>query len=76
MRFIMRGAAMNTISLDFDKLLGFKLTLRALQAMQPGAGQATDEQGGANRDIEMCSAILRSRIGIKAPTGLRYRRTN
>lgn len=62
---------MSNIALDFDKLLGFKVTWRALQAMHIEAGyQGQSEDNAAGR----YSAILRSRIGVKAPAGLRYRR--
>jgi hypothetical protein len=67
---------MTNISLDFNKLLGFKVTLRALQAMQDEAGRPANAASGEDGVLDSCSAVLRSRIGVKVPTGLRYRRTN
>jgi hypothetical protein len=64
---------MSNISLDFDRLLGFKVTWRALQAMQIEAGQQGNGQEGENDPARRYSAILRSRIGVKGVTGLRYR---
>lgn len=59
------------IDLDFAKLLGFKVTLRALRAAERDAEErATDGEDGA---LAGYSAILRSRIGIKSLPGLRYR---
>jgi hypothetical protein len=59
---------MTGIDLDFTKLLGFKVTLRALGAAEEG--QAAEGKEGA---VEAYSAILRSRIGTKGVSGLRYR---
>jgi hypothetical protein len=60
------------IELDFAKLLGFKVTLRALRATEGAEGQAAE--GKAAR-LEEYSAVLRSRIGVKGVPGLRYRHT-
>jgi hypothetical protein len=62
---------MTGIDLDVTKLLGFKVTLRALRAAEGAQGQAAEGKEGA---LEAYSAILRSRIGTKGATGLRYRR--
>jgi carbohydrate-selective porin OprB len=60
------------IDLDFAKLLGFKVTLRALRAAERNAeDRATDGEDGA---LVNYSAVLRSRIGVKGVPGLRYRR--
>jgi hypothetical protein len=64
---------MGNIALDFDKLLGFKVTLRALRAMQVEIGQSANAHGDEAGAIEYHSAILRSRIGSKPLEGLRYR---
>ena len=60
---------MTGIALDLSKLLGFKVTLRALRAA--GAERQEADKDGALEDY---SAVLRSRIGSKPLEGLRYRR--
>jgi len=67
---------MTNISLDLNRLLGFKVTLRALQAMQAETGRQANGFGSEEGILEGYSAVLRSRIGLKGVPGLRYRRTN
>jgi hypothetical protein len=63
---------MSPIALDFTKLLGFKVALRALRAAE---GTAEDRFADGESGIpENYSAVLRSRIGQKGVPGLRYRR--
>jgi hypothetical protein len=57
------------IALDLSKLLGFKVTLRALRA----AGAEREAPHGKDGTLEDYSAVLRSRIGSKPLEGLRYR---
>ena len=65
---------MSNVSLDLNKLLGFKVTLRALAAMRGEACRPADEHGSEGGTSGTHSAVLRSRIGIKGLPGLRYRR--
>lgn len=67
---------MSNVSLDLNRLLGFKVTLRALEAMRAEAGWQTDETGGENGALGNYPAVLRSRIGVKGVPGLRYRRAS
>jgi hypothetical protein len=67
---------MSSVSLDLNRLLGFKVTLRALEAMRGEAGQQTDGSGRENGAVGNCPAVLRSRIGVKGPAGLRDRRAS
>lgn len=60
---------MTGIALDLSKLLGFKVTLRALRA----AGAECQGADGKHGTLEDYSAVLRSRIGSKPLEGLRYR---
>lgn len=62
---------MTGIALDFAKLLGFKVTLRALRAAEKPEDRPADGEDGTPENY---SAILRSRIGSKPLEGLRYRR--
>jgi hypothetical protein len=66
---------MSNVSLDLNRLLGFKVTLRALEAMRAETGQQSDgvRETGA---LGNCPAVLRSRIGVKGSAGLRYRRAS
>jgi hypothetical protein len=65
---------MTNISLDFNRLLGFKVTLRALRAAE-GSVEDRITDGGSGTP-ENYSTILRCRIGVKGVPGLRYRRTS
>jgi hypothetical protein len=66
---------MSNVSLDLNRLLGFKVTLRALEAMRAETGPQAREKGHENGALGNY-AVLRSRIGVKGAAGLRYRRAS
>ncbi|HEX6118827.1 MAG TPA: hypothetical protein VFZ03_05190 [Dongiaceae bacterium] len=63
---------MNSVIVDFDRLLGYKLVVRAMKA----AGQDESASGhpGESGAIDF-TAIFRAKIGQKPVFGLRYRGT-
>lgn len=61
---------MNTVIVDFDRLLGYKLVVRARKA----AGQDESASGHSGESGAMdAGAILQAKIGTKGAIGLRYR---
>jgi hypothetical protein len=62
---------MKAVSVDFDRLLGYKLIVRAKKAVEQDdsiGGQSSES--GAMDDF---AAVLQARIGMKPIIGLRYR---
>ena len=57
---------MSGISVDFDKLLGFKLVVRALRAQQSGSAAENETEA------ERIGLILRAKVGFKPVTCLRF----
>ena len=61
---------MSAVTVDFDRLLGYKLITRAQRSVEqhePANGQSS-ESGAMDFAV-----ILRAKIGTKGTIGLRYR---
>ncbi|HEY3146119.1 MAG TPA: hypothetical protein VGJ75_07200 [Dongiaceae bacterium] len=61
---------MSAVTVDFDRLLGYKLIVRARAVTQPEPGAAHSSENGA---MEGFAPILQAKIGMKPVIGLRYR---
>jgi len=57
---------MSGIPVDFDKLLGFKLVVRALHVQQSSSAAENETEA------ERVGLILRAKIGLKPVTCLRF----
>jgi hypothetical protein len=61
---------MSAVTVDFDRLLGYKLIIRARKSVEqdePASGHSS-ESGAMDFAV-----ILRAKIGTKGTIGLRYR---
>ena len=66
---------MTAVSVDFNKLLGFKLIVRAHAAMRSAGEGAHLAEPCESASPELCGAILQARIGNKPVPGLRFGRS-
>ena len=64
---------MKAVKVDFNRLLGFKLIVRAHRAMQGVEAEACAATCESETLVDS-TAILQARIGNKPTPGLRYRR--
>jgi hypothetical protein len=64
---------MSAVSLDFERLLGYKLMVRASRLAVQGDTGSLSKQSSESGPMESYAAILHAKVGLKPVIGLRYR---